>query len=72
MVAPRLIGMNRTIKIMVAFSCMMFGCVLTTTAQSMLTSDMAWLSPVFTGFGFVLMIVAGLYSFLKAIKPLVY
>jgi hypothetical protein len=64
--------MNRTIKIMVALSCLMFGCVLTATSQSMLTSDMEWLSPLFTGFGFVLMMVAGLYSFLKGVKPLIY
>ena len=64
--------MNRTIKIMVALSCLVFGCVLTTASQSMLTSDMEWLSPVFTGFGFVLMMVAGLYSFLKVIKPFIY
>ena len=64
--------MNRIIKIMVALSCLMFGCILTTASQSMLTSDMEWLSPVFTGFGFVFMIVAGLYSFLKVIKPLIY
>jgi len=61
-------------KIKVALSCLMFGCVLTTASQSMLTSDsdMEWLSPVFTGFGFVLMMVAGLYSFLKVIKPFLY
>jgi len=57
---------------MVALGCLACGCVLTITSQSMLTSDMEWLSPVFTGFGFVLMMVAGLYSFLKGIKPLIY
>jgi hypothetical protein len=57
---------------MVALSCLMFGCTLTIASQSMLASDMEWLSPVFTGFGFVLMMVAGLYSFLKGLKPLIY
>lgn len=57
---------------MLAFCCLVVGCVLTTVSQSALLSETEWLNPIFTGCGFVFMMVAGLYSFLNIIGPLIY
>ncbi|HEY4324728.1 MAG TPA: hypothetical protein VGN20_12105 [Mucilaginibacter sp.] len=64
--------MNRTIKILLAFGCVIFGCVITTAAQDMISSDSEWLSPIASCVGFVLIMGAGLYSFLKIIRPLIF
>jgi hypothetical protein len=64
--------MNRTIKILLAFGCLVFGCIITAGAQNVLSSDSEWLSPVASSAGFVLIVGAGLYSFLKIIRPLIF
>jgi len=61
--------MKRAVKILVAFCCLIMGLVLTQVGQAV--PDAGELSPVFTGFGFLLMMVAGLYSFLKIMRPLI-
>jgi nucleoside recognition membrane protein YjiH len=64
--------MIRTAKILIALCLMIIGCTLTIIAPTMLSSDMEWLTPVFSVTGFVTMMVAGLYCFLKVAKPLIY
>jgi hypothetical protein len=61
--------MRRTLKIMVAFCCVIVGTILTQSGQTI--ADAGELSPVFVGFGFLLTMVAGLYSFLKIMRPLI-
>jgi len=64
--------MNRTLKILMAFSCLILGCVLTQVAQNMISPKTEWFHPIATGLGFMLFMVAGLYTFLKIIRPLIY
>jgi hypothetical protein len=64
--------MNRTIKILLAFSCLILGCALTQIAHNMLTPKTEWFNPVAESLGFVLFMAAGLYSFLKIVRPLIY
>ncbi|HEY8780788.1 MAG TPA: hypothetical protein VIM16_04165 [Mucilaginibacter sp.] len=64
--------MNRTVKILLALCCLVIGCVLTLVAQSMLLSDIEWLIPIFSVAGFIVIMVAGVYSFLEVAEPLVH
>jgi hypothetical protein len=41
-------------------------------AQNLLSPGIEWLNPIATGLGFVLIMVAGLYSFLKIMRPLIH
>jgi hypothetical protein len=63
--------MNRSIKILVALSCFILGCVLTMDTD-LLPSGESFLNPIFQALGFTLIFVAGLYSFLKMIRPFFY
>jgi hypothetical protein len=38
----------------------------------MLSPKTDWFNPIATGLGFILFMVAGLYTFLKIVRPLIY
>jgi len=61
--------MKRAVKVAIAFCFLLIGSILTQAGQ--IEPDARELSPFLTGFGFVLIMVAGLYGFLKIMRPFV-
>jgi len=65
----RLNSMTTAIKIFSAACCFTTGCILTGISGDM-PFDISWLNPVCLSMGFLLTMSAGLYGFLKLVKPL--
>ena len=63
--------MKRGVKILVACICCIVGCGLSINPQLFFDTDSEWLYSLFSGVGFVLMIVSGLYGVLKLLRPVI-
>jgi len=62
--------MKRTIKVMIGLCCLLIGCILSTQAEDLRT-DFDY-NGILQVLGFALMMIGGLYSFLKIATTLIY